>query len=96
MTWQGSDCTVAVVSDRDGMSPLPKEMNAFNRLVELAYERGLILYSRRTRGGLEGDHFLVCPPMIITAAQIDEIMGILTDALDQFASETGLDQSSAT
>lgn len=71
--------------DRDGMEPLPKEWNAYLELVELAYERGLIIYSRRTRGGSEGDHFLICPPLIITAAQIDELMAILTDALDAFA-----------
>lgn len=84
-----------LVSDRESMTPLPKELNAFNRLVELAYERGLIIYSRRTRGGLVGDHFLVCPPMIITLAQIDEIMHVLSDALDQFATEAGLDRCSA-
>ena len=32
-----------------------------NILVDIAYARGLIIYSRRTRGGVEGDHFLVCP-----------------------------------
>lgn len=74
-----------MVSDRATMAPLPKEWNAFSELVELAYARGLIIYSRRTRGGVEGDHFLVCPPLIITAAQIDELMAILTDALDAFA-----------
>lgn len=84
-----------LVSDRDSMTPLPKELNAFNRLVELAYERGLIIYSRRTRGGLEGDHFLVCPPLIITPSQIDEIMHSLIASLDQFAAETGLGRSSA-
>jgi hypothetical protein len=40
--------------------------------------RGLIVYSRRTRGGSVGDHFLVCPPMIATEAHVDEIMTDLT------------------
>lgn len=84
-----------LVSDRETMTPLPKELNAFNRLVDLAYERGLIIYSRRTRGGLEGDHFLVCPPLIITPSQIDEIMGCLIASLDQFAAETGLGMGTA-
>jgi len=84
-----------LVSDRETMTPLLKELDAYNRLVEIAYARGLILYSRRTRGGLEGDHFLVCPPMIITEAQIEEIMVILTESLDQFALEAGLVQSGA-
>lgn len=79
-----------LVSDRETMTPLPKGLNAYNRLVDLAYERGLIIYSRRTRGGLEGDHFLVCPPMIVTEAQVGEIMAILIDTLDAFATEAGL------
>ncbi len=76
-----------LVADRATMEPLPKELNAHARLVEIAYERGLIIYSRRTRGGLEGDHFLVCPPLIVTEAQIDEIMGHLDATLAQYAEE---------
>ena len=82
-----------MVSDRETMAPLPKEWNAHSELVELAYDAGLIIYSRRTRGGVEGDHFLVCPPLIVTEAQIDEIMQILTGALDTFAARHGLDVS---
>ncbi len=78
------------VADRETMEPLPPEMDAHARLVELAYERGLIIYSRRTRGGTAGDHFLIAPPLIITAEQIAELMTILRDALDAFAQETGL------
>lgn len=84
-----------LVSDRDNMTPLPKELNAFDRVVELAYEQGLIIYSRRTRGGLEGDHFLVCPPLIVTPSQVNEIMQRLTAALDRFAAEAGLCKGSA-
>jgi len=79
-----------LVSDRQTMAPLPKELNAFNRLVDLAHDRGLIIYSRRTRGGYEGDHFLICPPLIITRAQIDEIMGVLIESLDTMAAEMNL------
>jgi adenosylmethionine-8-amino-7-oxononanoate aminotransferase len=58
--------------------------------VELAYAEGLIIYSRRTRGGVDGDHFLVCPPMITTVDQVDEIIDMLTSALDKFAAKAGL------
>ena len=78
------------VSDTQTMTPLPKELNAHQRMVDLAYKRGLIIYSRRTRGGIEGDHFLVCPPMIVTAEQIGEIVGILNDTLEALAAELGL------
>jgi adenosylmethionine-8-amino-7-oxononanoate aminotransferase len=76
-----------LVQNRDTMQPLPAAFNAHTRLVELAYERGLIIYSRRTRGGVEGDHFLVCPPMIVTPAQIEEIIGTLRDSLDVLQTE---------
>jgi len=79
-----------LVSDRATMAPLPKELNAFDRLVEIAYENGLIIYARRTRGGHDGDHFLVAPPMITTEEQVDEIIEKLTRSLDAFVAEAGL------
>ncbi|HEV8035444.1 aspartate aminotransferase family protein [Yoonia sp.] len=83
------------VADRHTMAPLDPKLNAYDRLVELAYARGLIIYSRRTRGGKEGDHFLVAPPLIITQEQIKEMMVILRDALDAFADEVGLSVETA-
>lgn len=80
-----------MVSDRDTMAPLPKDLKAFERFVEICYKRNLITYSRRTRGGLDGDHFLICPPMIVTEGQIGEILNILDDSLRVFALETGLE-----
>ena len=79
-----------LVSERDGMTPLAAELNAYDKLVNLAYERGLIIYSRRTRDGLEGDHFLVCPPLIVTADQIAEIIEKLAASLDDLASALDL------
>ncbi|KAB2656319.1 aspartate aminotransferase family protein [Brucella tritici] len=78
------------VSDPETMKPLPKELNAHQRIVDLAYERGLIIYSRRTRGGVEGDHFLVCPPMIVSREQVGEITAILGDTLEVLARELKL------
>jgi len=79
-----------LVADRETMEPLPPALDAHVRLVEEAYRRGLIIYSRRTRGGTTGDHFMVCPPLIVTDADVDEITGILADSLDAFAAEAGL------
>jgi adenosylmethionine-8-amino-7-oxononanoate aminotransferase len=82
-----------LVSSRDTMAPLPAALNAHEKLVNLAYERGLIIYSRRTRDGIEGDHILVCPPMIVTAAQIDEIIDKLTASLEELANSLDLPAS---
>ena len=82
-----------LMSDRATKAPLPKGLNAYNRLVDIAYEKGLIIYSRRTRGGLAGDHFLVCPPMITTEAQLGEITDLLDASLAAFTVE--ISQSAA-
>jgi adenosylmethionine-8-amino-7-oxononanoate aminotransferase len=76
-----------IVADRETMTPFPRELQIHDRLVELAYDRGLILYSRRTRGGYRGDHFLVAPPMILTEAHVEEIMEGLTGALTDLEAE---------
>jgi adenosylmethionine-8-amino-7-oxononanoate aminotransferase len=84
-----------LMADQATKAPLPTELNAHSRLVNIAYENGLIIYSRRTRGGLSGDHFLVCPPMIVTEPQLDEIADILDRSLQQFTTELP-DTSTAT
>lgn len=76
-----------VVADRESGKPLPPELKAYSRLAQEAYERGLIIYSRRVMGGARGDHFLVTPPLTITEAEIDEIMDLLVPALEAFAPE---------
>jgi adenosylmethionine-8-amino-7-oxononanoate aminotransferase len=76
--------------DRDTLKPLPAQWNAHSRIVDICYDKGLIIYSRRTRGGAEGDHFLVCPPLIITADGVAEIFVTIRQALQQFATEVGM------
>jgi len=73
-----------LMQDRQSKAPLPPELNAYNRLVDIAYANGLIIYSRRTRGGLSGDHFMVCPPMITTDEQLEEITELLDRSLGEF------------
>ena len=84
-----------MMADRATKAPLPRDMNAYNRLVDIAYDNGLIIYSRRTRGGISGDHFLVCPPMIVTEGQLDEITDILDRSLAQFFDEIAPEISAA-
>ena len=78
---------VELVADRATMAPLPPALNAHARIVDIAYQEGLIVYSRRTREGRAGDHIMVCPPMIATEAHLDEILDKLTRALDIFAAD---------
>ena len=76
-----------VVADRSTGRPLPAELNAYSRIAEEAYRCGLVIYSRRVMNGLRGDHFLVTPPLIVSEADIDEIVALLAQALDAVAPE---------
>lgn len=79
-----------LVANRQTMKPLPVSLNAHVELVEEAYQRGLIIYSRRTRGGLEGDHFMICPPLTVNDAELAEILNGLDDSLQAFIQRHGL------
>lgn len=92
---QGMLLAFELVEDRTTMRPLPKELNAFNLLVDIAYENSLIIYSRRTRGGHSGDHFLVAPPMISTAEHVAEIIQGLDLSLRQFLDRTSHQRAKA-
>jgi adenosylmethionine-8-amino-7-oxononanoate aminotransferase len=69
---------------------LPQDLNANLRLIDLAFERGLIIYSRRVRGGPVSDNFMVCPPLITTREQIGEIIAVLGDTLEALVVELDL------
>jgi adenosylmethionine-8-amino-7-oxononanoate aminotransferase len=73
--------------DRESKEPLPQHLNAHQKFVDLAYARGLIVYSRRTRDGITGDHILVCPPLIADDGHIDEIIDGLDATLINFTQE---------
>lgn len=79
-----------IYADAEAKKPLPRTANANVRLIDLAFERGLIIYSRRVDGGPESDNFMVCPPLIVTREQIAEIVGVLSDTLEALAGEFGL------
>ena len=76
-----------IIADRKTGRPLPPELNAYQRLFQEAYDRGLIIYSRRVMDGRRGDQFLVTPPLAITEDEIDEILRLLVESLRAFAPE---------
>ncbi len=81
-----------LMADRETKAPLPAHLDAHQRMVDIAYEMGLIVYSRRTRDGLEGDHIMVCPPLIVTEAHLDEITQVLDGALTRLVDDLALSE----
>lgn len=69
------------VQDRESRTPFANEHQVFNLVTQQAFARGLIIYPRKSINGLAGDHVLIAPPLIVNAAQIDEIVTRLDDTL---------------
>ena len=80
---------VEFVADRETKAPLPSELH-FGRLVgDLAFERGVIFYpGSGSVDGVRGDHVLIAPPFVITEREIDELVGVLRQAVLDVWEET--------
>lgn len=87
---KGLMTAIEFVKDPATMERLPLSINIGQRVLDLAYERGLIVYFRRVTGGVQGDCVMICPPLIVTPEQVDEIVGILGDAIAMAAREFDL------
>lgn len=78
---------IEIVADKDTKAILPAEHQAVYRIVTLGMDRGLLLYSRRTAGGKYGEWLMISPPLIVTAAEIEEIVALLGDTLAAYETE---------
>lgn len=78
---------IEIVSDRDRKTIFSAQTRAIDRIVALAMERGLLLYSRRTANGMFGEWLMVAPPLISNAGQIDTIAGLIGETLAAFEEE---------
>jgi adenosylmethionine-8-amino-7-oxononanoate aminotransferase len=78
---------IELVKDAQTRKPFAAELNVGQRLTDIAYEEGLIIYPRRPIQGLAGDHVLVAPPLILNLAQVDEILARLERALNRLEQE---------
>ena len=77
----GFMAAIELVADRTARRPFPSEDKVPWRVRDAALRRGLIC-----RAG--GDGIMLCPPLVTTRAQIDDIVRMLREALDEVSAET--------
>jgi hypothetical protein len=65
---------IEFVQNRETREPFPANWFVALECTELARERGLLVYPRRSINGLWGDHILLAPPMIIDREGIDDLI----------------------
>src|SRR5215472_14807220 len=78
---------IEIVVDKEAKTPPPAELQAVYRIIELGLERGIALYSRRTANGRYGEWLMVAPPLIVTAAEVDEIADLIGATLAAYEEE---------
>ena len=71
-----------LVQDKASKKPFPPSLRVSRRIEDAAFQRGLCIYScTGCVDGVEGDMILMAPPLIITKAQVDELVAILNEAV---------------
>lgn len=75
---RGLMAAIEFVKDQKTKEPFPRSERFTEKLIDLAFENGLVLYpGTGFVDGLNGDMVMLGPPLIIEESQIDEIMEIL-------------------
>ncbi len=75
---------IELVKDRATKEPFPPELHLNSKVGSAAFANGLITYpGGGSVDGSRGDHILLGPPLVITRAEIDELVGILDLTLDR-------------
>jgi adenosylmethionine-8-amino-7-oxononanoate aminotransferase len=73
---------VELVADRAGRTPFARSERVTERVLAAARQRGLLVYSSTGHAGGDGDLLLLGPPLVITDAEVDEVVGTLGEAID--------------
>lgn len=73
---------IEFVRDRANREPFPASWAVAREATELARDRGLLIYPRRSLYGLSGDHVLLAPPLIINEEQVLEMINLFDETLD--------------
>jgi len=75
---------VEFVQDRVSRRPFPRSAGLQEKVVEAAFEEGLLLIGRSGTGATaEGDHISMAPPFVITEAQCDELVAMLARSIEK-------------
>ena len=74
---------VELVADRSTRAPFPRSAPVTERAVAAARERGLLLYSSTgCVDGVEGDLVMLGPPLVVTDAEVDEMVELTGQAVE--------------
>jgi len=81
---------VEFVRDKKAKTPFDPSAQVSAKVTDTAFDKGLIVYpGSGGADGVHGDHVLLAPPFIITEAEIDELVDILTRSIQEVSRHVG-------
>jgi len=85
---KGLMTAIEFVKDKESKIPFPRAFHFTEKILEKAFDKGLILYpSIGFVNGINGDGVMVAPPFIIEEREIDEIVNILQTVFREVENE---------
>lgn len=79
---------VEFVRDRRNRAPFPRALRVAERVAAAAFDRGLIVYpGSGNADGIDGDQILIGPPLVVSEEEIDQLMLMLSAALEAVEAE---------
>ena len=78
---QGLLLALEFVSDRTDKLPFPSGLGVTSRIVEKAFQKGLLVYPAAGAVDGVGDAIIVAPPFVITEEEIDQLVFILDESI---------------
>lgn len=74
---------VEFVANKKTKEPFPADWNVYQKITQLAFQEGLIIYPRRNFAGVKGDHVLIAPPLTINDAERAFLISSFESALEK-------------
>jgi len=78
---------IELVKNKINKDILPSETKSVYRLVEIGIQEGILLYTRKTAGGIHGEWLMITPALTITRGQVDELIELLRITVHRFEKE---------
>ena len=78
---------VEVVQDKTTKSIFNSDQRAIYRISELGIKNGILLYTRKTSRGENGEWLMIAPPLISTTDHLDDFLSKLYETLKDFEKE---------
>ena len=78
---------IELVKDKQTKETLSSDARAVYRLLEIGIEEGILLYTRKTSGGIYGEWVMVTPALTITKNQVDELIELLSHSIIRLENE---------